>query len=320
MVRVILALVAVMFGLSGCGERPAPAGAAEPAMAPERMDTQLVHGIALASYHTSPPQHPSMAWPELARTIEQARIQLEQMQALAKPAALADPLAERVSSAQLTAIAEARTRASVYRAEAARLLARGDADGAGHELALALGVAREMAAWGVPAAAEASAEVIGTVLDALKQPDAAAMTIAMSTQARAEMANTLQQLDRIDPAGRMRAMVESTSARVAELEERAQGADGPTAVREVASRYVPGAQRGDAKQIERSMAEARAFARALADGWDKPSRSAITTRLRDRQAEDAAGVLAVLLADAGDACDADARLRQRIAEAIEALR
>jgi len=94
----------------------------------------------------------------------------------------------------------------------------------------------------------------------------------------------------------------------------------PTAVRLVASRYATHAVRAEPEIIERRIEEANAFARALADGWSKPSRSAITQRLRDRQTEDATGVLTLLLSDAADACDADAVLRGRIKAAADALR
>lgn len=320
MVRVFWALGLVVFCAAGCDDGPAPAAGAEPVHAIQRADAASIDMIAQAAWRTSPPVHPTMSWPELAPIIESARAQIGTMDALERPAAPSDVLAERIGAGQLRAIAAARERVLVYRAEAARLLARGDADGAWLELALVLGVSRELAGWGFPGAAEAAAEAIDTVLTALDQPDAARMTLAMSPWARTEARSALLGLDRTDPAGRLRGVVESSTARAIALERRAQGADGPAAVREVATRYVRAAERGDGQQIERLTSEARAFARAMADSWDKPMRSAVTERLRQRQTEDGTGVLVVLLADAADACDADGALRDRIARAVEDLR
>ena len=320
MVRVLWALGLLVLCASGCDDGPAPAAGMEPVRALERADASTIELIAQASARTSPPTHPTLSWGELAPIVEAARRDVGAMGELQRPATPSDVLAERIGARQLQALAAARERVLIHRAEAARLLARGDADGAWLELARVLGVSRELAGWGFPGAAEAAAEAIDTVLVALNQPDAAPMTLAMSPQARGWSLAALMGLDRTDPAGRMRAMVESTTARVAALEQRARGADGPSAVREVASRYVRTAERGEALEIERLTKEAQSFARAMADSWGKPMRSAVTERLRQRQGEDATGVLEVLLADAADACDADQALRARIAGAVEALR
>lgn len=290
---------------------PAPAGS---------VDADLIEAIGLTSYQTSPPGHPNLRWAELAPKIEAARRQLARLPEFVEPEAAANPLAERVTSAQVRAIAEVRRRAMVLRAESARLLAAGDPDGAASVFEGILELARASSTWGTPAAAETSAWLIVQVLDALEQPDAAPMTIALTTASRARLRAALEALDANDPAGRMRAMTETTAARVEALRTRAQGTDGPMVVRGVAARYVPGAELGTAEGIDRVIREAFAFSRALADGWDRSSRSAITVRLRQRQAEDATGVLLVLLGEAPDACDDDARLRERIAGVIEGLR
>lgn len=290
---------------------PAPAGS---------VDADLIEAIALTSYQTSPPGHPNLRWAELAPKIEAARRQLARLPELVEPESAANPLGERVTSAQVRAIAEVRRRAMVLRAESARLLAAGDPDGAASVFEGILELARASSTWGTPAAAETSAWLIVQVLDALEQPDAAPMTIALTTASRARLRTALEALDANDPAGRMRAMTETTAARVEALRTRAQGTDGPMVVRGVAARYVPGAELGTAEGIDRVIREAFAFSRALADGWDRSSRSAITVRLRQRQAEDATGVLLVLLGEAPDACDDDARLRERIAGVIEGLR
>lgn len=321
MVRGMLALA--MVGcclLAGCGEAAAPATASPTPVHVGSIDADLVEAIAQASYQTSPPAHPSLEWPALAPKIEAARRQLDHLPDLARPARPADPLAERATSAQVRGLADARRRAMVLRAESARLLAAGDPDGAAAELAGVLDLARNLATWGVPAAAETAAELIARVLDAMGQPDAAAMTIALTTASKARLRSAFEALDANDPAGRMRAIVETTAERVEAMETTARGADGPTVVRGVARRYVPGAAIGTAEAIDRVTREAFAFSRALADGWQKPSRSAITLRLRQRQDEDTTGVLVVLLGDAAEACDDDAQLRERIARAIEGLR
>ena len=326
MLRSLMVLVLALLAGAGCDERPAPAAAvaAHPATVGsseiQRVDPDFLAAIAKASFATSPPGHESLTWPELAPKIEAAREQLDALGPMVRPKPPRDPLAERANSSQFRAIAAARERALVYRAEAARLLARGDADRAGDELVHILVVSAELASWGYPASAEAASEVIEMALDALRQPDSAAMEIAMGVPSRARVQRALERLNAQDPAGRLRAMVQSASVRAAGLEQRARGADGPAAVYEVASRYVPRARLDDARTINRRIDEGRAFARALADSWDKPMRSAVTERLRGRQADDDTGVLTVLLADSADACDADHALRARIAEAIEALR
>ncbi len=325
MVRGVLALVMVgCCPLLGCGEAPSPASGSPASVGtppgPATIDADLVEAIAQASYHTSPPSHPTLGWAELAPKIAEARRQLDQLSPIDKPASPADPLAERVSSVQLKALAEARLRAMVLRAESARLLAAGDADGAAAELSELVGVAQGLSTWGAPATAETAAELIAQVLDALEQPDAAPMTIALTSASKAALRRTLEGLDSNDPAGRLRAITETTTARLEAMRSRARGTDGPTAVRGVSGRYVPGASLGSAEDIDRAIREAFAFSRAIADGWDKPSRSAISVRLRQRQGEDTTGVLIVLLGDTPDACDDDARLRERIAAVIEALR
>lgn len=322
------ALVLVMVGccvLPSCGEAPSSAtGAPLPAsgtpVSTRSVDAGLVEAIAQASYQTSPPGHPTLAWAELAPKIEAARRQVGQLPKVVEPEPPADWLAERVTSAQVRALAEVRRRGMVLRAESARLLAAGDPDGSALELEGVLELARGLSTWGVPAAAQTSAQMIGRVLDAMEQPDAAPMTIALTAASKARLRRALDGLDANDPAGRMRAMTETTAARVEALRSRGHGADGPSAVRGAAGRYVPGAELGTAEGIDRVTREASAFSRALADGWDQSKRSAITLRLRQRQAEDATGVLLVLLGEAPDACDDDALLRERIAGAIEGLR
>ncbi|UYV14162.1 MAG: hypothetical protein NCW75_07680 [Phycisphaera sp.] len=326
MVRGVLALVMVGWCLLlGCGESPTPAAGAPVPVgttpgARGSIDADLVEAIAQASYQTSPPGHPTLEWAELAPKIEAARHQIGELPGVVKPAAAADPLAERVTSAQIRALAGARGRAMVLRAESARLLAAGYPNAAASELENLLELAQELSAWGLPSAAEASAQMIERALDAMDQPDAAPMTIALATASKTGLREAFEGLDTNDPAGRMRAMTETTAARVEALRSRLRGADGPSAVRAVAGRYVPGAALGTAEGIDRVTREAFAFSRALADGWEKPSRSAITLRLRQRQAEDSTGVLKVLLGEAPDSCDDDARLRERIAGAIEGLR
>jgi hypothetical protein len=284
------------------------------------IDADLVEAIAQASYQNSPPSHPTLTWAELAQKIANAREQLNTLPAMSRPAGPADPLAERASSGQMVALAEVRRRASVLRAEAARLLAAADPDGAAAELVEIVKLAEEVAAWGTPATAELAADLIAQTLDALERPDAAPMTIALAPASKQAIGAVLEGLDSNDPAGRLRALTETTARRVEAMRARARSSDGPTAVRDVASRYVPGASLPTAEDAERAIREAFAFSRALADGWDRPSRSAITERLRQRQAEDATGVLVVLLGDAPQACDDDARLRERIADAIKGLR
>lgn len=321
MVRCVLALVMVgCCVLPGCGEAGSPAPASGTPVPMGSIDADLAEAIAQASYQTSPPGHPSLEWAELAPQIEAARRQMDQLPGLAKPEPPADPLAERVSSAEVRALVEVGRRAMVLRAESARLLAAGDPDGAAAVLEGVLDLARQASAWGVPAVAETAAELIGRVLDAMDQPAAAPMTIALTTASKSRLRTALEALDANDPAGRMRAITERTPARFEALRVRARGADGPTAVRSVAGRYVPGASLGTPEEIDRVTGEAFSFSRALADGWEKPTRSAITLRLRQRQEDDATGVLVVLLGDAAEACDDDARLRERIAAAIEGLR
>ncbi|GIW74080.1 MAG: hypothetical protein KatS3mg103_0602 [Phycisphaerales bacterium] len=272
------------------------------------------------SYATSPPRHPELAWPALAERIAQARQELVGLSPVLVPPGPVDPLAERASSAQRRAVAVARRRAAVHRAEAARLVATGRIDAAADELAEALAVARQLARWGEPVAAQASAEVIEMVLDALAQPAAAPLQRALGPRARGRLAEALQTLDRQDPAGRLRAVVESVGRRQRALARAARGPDGPTVVRRAARRLVHDAARADARTIERLADEAQAFATALADAWDKPTRSAVVARLADRQGQDTTGVLVLLLGDAARACEDDASLRPRLQRAIEALR
>ncbi len=321
MLQGVLALV--MVGcclLQGCGEAVGPAPASGTPASTRGVDGQLVEVIAQMTYRTSPPAHPSLPWAELAPQIEAARRQVVGLPELTKPTLAADPLAERMTSRQVAALADARRRAMVLRAESARLLAAGDPDGAAVELENVLRLAATLSTWGMPTAAEASAETIELVLDAMEQPEAAAMTLALTGASRARLRAALERLNTDDPAGRLRALTETTASRVEAMRERAVGADGPTAVRGVAGRYVPGATLGTTEDIDRLTREAFAFSRALADGWARPSRSAITMRLRQRQADDGTGVLAVLLAGVPDACDGDAGLRERIAREIEGLR
>lgn len=321
MVILMMAGVLIAGVLTGCGESSAPATAR--AAAPgsqDNLDPRLVDAIALVSYGTSPPGHPSLGWSELAPRIAAARSQLDKRPGLARPARAEDPLAERISSDQARTLSQARRRAMVMRAEAARLLARGDPDASAEELAAMLGLAGVVAGWGTPASAETSAAIIASVLDALAQPDNAALLRALSTGARARLRHGLAGLDANDPAGRLRAIIETIAAREAAMRSRSEGPDGPVVVRGIASRYAPGADRATAEELDRVMREAVAFSRAMADGWDKPSRSAITARLRQRQAEDPTGVLIVLLGEAPDACDADAQLREHIGRVMERLR
>jgi|GEM_PF-6036820 len=321
MVRGMLALVMVgCWMLAGCGEAGVPVPASGTPVPTGTIDADLVEAIALSSYQTSPPGHPSLEWPELAPQIEAARRQLDQLPNLAQPGPPSDPLAARATSSQVRGLAEARRRAMVLRAESARLLAAGDPDGAAVELEGVLDLAQQLSTWGVPAAAETAAEFIGLVLDAMDQPDVAPMTIALSTISGARLRIRFEALDANDPAGRMRALTESAVVRIEAMRSRARGVDGPTAVRGVAGRYVSGAALGTLEEIDHVTQEAYSFSRALADGWEKPSRSAITQRLRHRQEEDTTGVLVVLLGDAAEACDDDARLRERIAGALESLR
>ena len=327
MVRVAMLLILVSGVLMGCGE-PAQSEAATAHTASDpkigaAADSQGLIGIGeirTTTYETSPPSHPSLAWPELAPRIELARQQLDEMPAIGRPRPSTRPLAERATSEQFAHISAARDRAVVLRAEAARHVATGYPDAAVEELINLVGVSRELASWGVPAAAEGSAMMIDIALSALEQPRAAPLRDALSPAARARMIQGLESLEQTDPVGRLRAMVESASSRANALLQLSQGSDGPSAVRATAARYRRQAERGEAQEISRLLQESRAFAIALADGWDRPTRSAITERLRQRQAEDATGVLEVVFGETADACDADALLRERIARTIEALR
>ena len=327
MVRITLVLILVAGGLMGCDE-PArseaaiarPYAASSETIAAQSTGLIGIAAIRGASFDTSPPTHPSLSWPQLAPRIESARQRLREMPALERPRPSTRPLAQRATSEQFAHIAEARERAVVLRAEAARRVASGYPDAAVDELIDLLGVSRSLASWGVPAAAEASAQVIDMALTAIEQPRAARLAAAWSPEARSRMLHELELLDLTDPAGRLRAIVESASSRTDALSELSQGRDGPSAVRSTASRYHRAAELGRAKDIERLLDESRAFAMALADGWDRPTRSAITERLRQRQTEDTTGVLEVVLGEAADACDADVLLRERIERSIEALR
>lgn len=330
MVRWFCLMIALLGLAAGCEDRvdtPAAAlqGSAEPGsvLRPSpspNPDPSIPEAIGRLDFETSPPTAPDMKWSELTPMIEAARAQLSSDPIVEAPAAAADPLAERTTAAQLRAIAAAGGQAMVYRAEAARLVARGDPDAAAIELARVLDLARSLATWGVPSAAEASARMIAIVLDAVEQPRAAPAPGAMSPAARSVLRDALAGLDSTDPAGRMRAMVETHADRSRALAEHAAGADGPTVVRSIASRYRRGVVRGSPADIQRSIEEASAFAMALADTWDKPARSAVTQRLRERTQANGSGVLTILLGEAPDACDADAQLRARIATAIEGLR
>ena len=321
----VLAMLACWLGLAGCDERsPTRPGSAvlgtdgfDPLL--EDIEPSLLEVTARADYSTSPPTHPTLAWRELAAAIEHARGQLELVQPLVEPERPDNPLAERSSTAQMRAVTNARHRLMVLRAEAARLLATGDVDGAAVELVGMLDVPRALVSWGVPVAAEAAAEGIEMLLNALDQPAASPLRAAISPEVGSTLRASLRRLDASDPAGRMRAMVESTMRRTSALRRHAEGRDGPTAVRAIASRYRRGAVLAEPELLGRLLDEADAFARALADGWDKPTRSAITERLRQRQGEDETGVLLLLLGDAPEACDADARLRERIDAALETL-
>jgi hypothetical protein len=314
-------LMMIFCGCLAACDRQTPATAAgAPPPAATSLDPNLIHAIAQAIYDTSPPAHPALPWPELAPTIQSAREQLEYLPRLVTPASPADPLAERASSAQLRALAQARHRGIVLRAESARLLAKADPDAAAAELAALVELARHVSAWGSPATAEGAADLIAQSLDAMEQPPGAPMVRALTSAGRAALRSALESLNTNDPAGRMRAMAESSAARIQALRTRAHGPDGPTVVRGVASRYAPSAQLGTPDAIDQATREAFAFSRALADGWNKGSRSAITSRLRARQVEDATGILTVLLGEAPDACDRDAALRARIEHALEELR
>lgn len=312
-------LPAIALVLSGCGEATAPASAAQDSVRAESIDTARAGIIARASFATSPPGHPDIAWPQLAVEIEQAHVELQGLPPLEDPLGPLDPLAERIGSDRVRAIAQARSRALVHRAESARLLARGQPDEAAAELAEILEIAQEVSTWGAPATAEASADQIEFVLDALQQPDGAPLARALTSSGGRALRDALGRLDANDPAGRMRAIVESIAVREKALRSLMDGDDGPALVRAVATRYAPDAELGSTQAIDRSAREAIAFSRALADGWDKTSRSAITNRLRERQDEDLTGVLVVLLGEAPDACDADAALRERIAEMVGRL-
>lgn len=241
------------------------------------------------------------------------------LEPLRTPAGPRDPLAERIGPERMRAIAEARQRASVHRAEAARLLARGQPDGAAGELTNMLDLARVVSTWGSPSTAEAAADLIEAVLEALSQPDGVPLSRALTSSGGAAIRAGFARLDSNDPAGRMRAVVETIATRESALRSLMDESNGEALVRGVASRYAPSAELGSAEAIDRSVREAVAFSRALADGWDRPSRVAITTRLRQRQGADRTGVLIVLLGEAPEACDADADLRARIAAAVERL-
>lgn len=313
------ALGAVLL-LMGCGEGAAPASASAAPASDRRMAEDVLEMIGSVSFETSPPGHPSLAWPELAPRIRAARSELRLIGPLPEPKAIGDALDERIGSDHLRSVAAARARALILRAEAGRLLAMGRPDDAARELAHMLRLARTVSTWGAPGTAEAAADIINRVLEAMDQPANAPMTLALTSRGKSALLEAFGDLDDNDPAGRMRAMVESFARREEALRERAAGEDGPVVVRRVASRYASGASLGTPESIERAVREANAFSRALADGWDRSTRSAITTRLRQRQAEDATGVLIVLLGEAPDACDADARLRERIEAAGESLR
>jgi len=325
MVRLSPVIIIALVVLSGCDQAAAPAEPREShdAASNDHHSTQFMELVAVlrrADFATSPPSHPELSWPLLAPKIKQVRSMLADTPVLQEPTTARRPLAERASSAHFAELSLARERALVHRAEAARLVAAGYPDAAVDELASVLYVAGLLATWGVPVAAEASAELIEMVLFALQQPLAAPLPDALSAEARLAMLAVLDELNETDPAGRLRSMVESTGERIAALSTLAQGADGPNVVRAAASRYRRGALRGQPEQIERLLDEARSFARALADGWDRPTRSAITQRLRSRQAEDATGVLELAMGDAADACTDDARLRGRISSSKERLR
>ncbi|MEQ8316581.1 MAG: hypothetical protein RIE77_11960 [Phycisphaerales bacterium] len=322
MVRAAIAMLAsgwLFWAVSGCGDAPATASAAPQPPSRAGLDPDRVSAIAMASYATSPPSHPKLSWPDLAPLIDAAHQELSELEPMATPAGPPDPLAERIGSERVQAIAEARRRATVLRAEAARLLARGQPDEAAREFAHMLEVARVVSTWGSPSTAEASADVIESVIEALGQPDGAPLSRALTSIGSAEIRSGFARLDANDPAGRMRAVVETIATRESALRSLMDERNGEALVLGVATRYSPAAELGSNEDIDRFAREAVAFSRALADGWDRSSRSAITTRLRQRQAEDPTGVLIILLGEAPDACDADADLRTRIAEVVEQL-
>lgn len=237
-----------------------------------------------------------------------------------RPGGSGDVLAAWTTGAQLAGLSGARDRALVLRAEAGRLVARGDFDGAAEALAGLLELARALSGWGVPAAAEASAWLIEMALDAMAAPRSAPVVRAMSASGRARLHGALASLDGADPAGRLRAMVETTRTRIAALRGRSVGADGPSVVRAAAGRYTPGAGLATPEGLGVLIDEAGAFAHTLEEQWGGPMRAAVSLRLDERQREDGTGVLALLLGPAARACEADAVLRGRVARALEALR
>lgn len=313
------------FGLvfAGCSESDrsvAPTLLSDVGTVGEGLDASSVSTIVQADFSTSPPTHPTLGWAELAPMIEAAAVVVESLPRPERPDLPMDPLAERLTSVQASALSEARDRALVLRAEAGRRVALGDFDGAADALIGVLGLAGALSEWGVPAAAEASASLIELVLDALESPARAPVVRAMSPPAQGRLRDAFASLGRTDPAGRVRAMVESSTTRIAALRSRAMGTDGPTVARAAAIRYTPGSGLSTPDRIDAHIREAEAFVRALGDSWDRPMRSAVSKRLRDRQREDESGVLVLLLGHAPDACEADALLRERIAHAIGALR
>ncbi|MEO1279618.1 MAG: hypothetical protein AAFV77_11740, partial [Planctomycetota bacterium] len=86
----------------------------------------------------------------------------------------------------------------MLRAEAARHVATGYPDAAVEELINLLGVSRQLASWGVPVAAEASASMIETALTAHEQPRSAPLRDALSPAARARMIEGLESLEQTD--------------------------------------------------------------------------------------------------------------------------
>lgn len=256
----------------------------------------------------------------MAPMVEVWALQVRSMPEPSRPGGSGDVLAAWTTGAQLAGLSGARDRALVLRAEAGRLVARGDFDGAAEALAGLLELARALSGWGVPAAAEASAWLIEMALDAMAAPRSAPVVRAMSASGRARLHGALASLDGADPAGRLRAMVETTRTRIAALRGRSVGADGPSVVRAAAGRYTPGAGLATPEGLGVLIDEAGAFAHTLEEQWGGPMRAAVSLRLDERQREDGTGVLALLLGPAARACEADAVLRGRVARALEALR
>lgn len=308
--------------LGGCsdGRRPQALPAATTPLEPHGPDAAVVSALAQADFSVSPPRHPTLAWAELAPLIEAAAQAERSRNVPARPDLPVDPLAQRLTSAQARDISTIRDRALVLRADAARKVAAGDFDSAADALIAIVELARGLSVWGVPSASEASASLIELVLDALELPGSAPVLRVLSPDARSRLRGSLASLGTRDPAGRIRAMIESSSARIGAMRSRAMGVDGPSAVLDVAGRYRPGAVRATPFDIERLIGEAEAFSVALGDSWDRPMRSAVSKRLHDRQREDETGLLLVLMGHAPEACEADAALRARIGEAVKALR